>query len=371
MATERVTVDNGESASLVCSALGNPTPNITWVRPFGEANLRRNNSSRGILATGLGEARLLVDWVSREDTGVYHCIASSVVSTSKPVASLIIVNQAPWSPATRQRNMVISADDNYWDADYGHGQSWAPEGGRGRLECRVRASPRPTFTWSTDTGQSIMTDTKYTIKEPRLVDGIVEWESVLEVKRVSHKDYINYTCTATNKEGLFSTILSLKPPATPDVPEHFTLVNVTSTTAMFVWKRQTDERKPEGYTIKYWTSGARDYKFLNISGVNISSAFIAGLSPGTDYYFTIQGYNTHGKSQFSSPPTLVMTLLGAAESAISSSTSNGLGGDDANSKVPRLILFIMTLAGTALLALNMAIIACFVRRRSHMNNNRA
>ncbi|XP_069938167.1 uncharacterized protein, partial [Cherax quadricarinatus] len=49
------------------------------------------------------------------------------------------------------------------------------------------------------------------------------------------------------------------------------------------------------------------------------------------------------------------------------------GSDEGNtsqgsSRVPRLILLIMTLTGAALLVLNISIIACFVRRRA-MNRN--
>lgn len=53
---------------------------------------------------------------------------------------------------------------------------------------------------------------------------------------------------------------------------------------------------------------------------------------------------------------------------MSSSSEGGEMGEGGGSRVPRLILLIMTLAGTALLALNMAIIACFVRRRTAQNN---
>lgn len=51
-----------------------------------------------------------------------------------------------------------------------------------------------------------------------------------------------------------------------------------------------------------------------------------------------------------------------------SSPSTGEGGGPRVIRVPRLLLLIMTLAGTALLALNMAIIACFVRRRAVHGN---
>lgn len=43
---------------------------------------------------------------------------------------------------------------------------------------------------------------------------------------------------------------------------------------------------------------------------------------------------------------------------------DGEGGGGGRWRAPRLILLIMSLTGAALLVLNVAIIACFVRRRS-------
>lgn len=46
----------------------------------------------------------------------------------------------------------------------------------------------------------------------------------------------------------------------------------------------------------------------------------------------------------------------------------GGGGGGGESRVPRLMVLIITLTGAALLALNVAIIGCFVRRRA-LNRN--
>lgn len=52
------------------------------------------------------------------------------------------------------------------------------------------------------------------------VDGVVEWMSVLEVRRVTEADYTHYTCTATNTQGKHTYTLALTPPVPPAPPTH-------------------------------------------------------------------------------------------------------------------------------------------------------
>lgn len=91
------------------------------------------------------------------------------------------------------------------------------------------------------------------------------------------------------------------------------------------------------------------------------------------YFFLFAQFSRASTSSSPPPPHPALFLCpplsvkfppapGAVESA--SSPSTGVGGGPRVIRVPRLLLLIMTLAGTALLALNMAIIACFVRRRA-------
>lgn len=52
---------------------------------------------------------------------------------------------------------------------------------------------------------------------------------------------------------------------------------------------------------------------------------------------------------------------------VASSSSGGGGGEDMP-RVPRLILLLTSLTGTALLVLNISIVVCFLRRRSMRRN---
>lgn len=51
--------------------------------------------------------------------------------------------------------------------------SWAGLGGSGRLVCRVRAAPAPSFTWTTHTGLTLQSGPKYTIHDPQVTKPIL------------------------------------------------------------------------------------------------------------------------------------------------------------------------------------------------------
>lgn len=51
----------------------------------------------------------------------------------------------------------------------GSHSSWAEMGGTGRLVCRVRAAPMPTFVWSSSSDLILLNSDKYTIHEPQVI----------------------------------------------------------------------------------------------------------------------------------------------------------------------------------------------------------
>ncbi|XP_064078820.1 nephrin-like isoform X1 [Macrobrachium nipponense] len=87
LASKRVTVDEDGSTSVLCSAVGNPAPNVTWFRQDQYSSIRE------ILTWGINEARLPIQYASRSDTGFYYCLASNVVATSAPVKTAVVVTR--------------------------------------------------------------------------------------------------------------------------------------------------------------------------------------------------------------------------------------------------------------------------------------
>ncbi|KAG7171402.1 Nephrin-like 17, partial [Homarus americanus] len=361
---DRVKVEEGDRVSTKCSAAGNPVPHLTWTKN----PIHSPNSSGVALGVGVGVARLVIESATRSDTGVYFCHAHNVVASAPPAKTYVVVEQA-----------VTAADDINESEN-----SWAAVGESGRLLCRVRAAPPPTFVWRNQGGLNLLNSDKYTIHEPELVDDLVVWSSVLEIKDVEPQDYATYRCTANNQLGTQNLLFTLNPPARPHPPINFTVSKVAGGEVWLSWTPNLDGGAPSGYTLKYRPSGSLVYQYMEVPGGGTSTARVTGLTPATEYTVAIQARNHHGRSHFVSR-SIVTLLARSGDSTIMQDVADTSGKlpvgsgnprteDDSNSteeggsRVPRLILLIMTLTGAALLALNISIIACFVRRRA-MNRN--
>ncbi|XP_064104350.1 hemicentin-1-like [Macrobrachium nipponense] len=233
MAPKRVTVDEGGSTVIACSAIGNPTPNVTW---FTHNN---NSSVREVLSWGVSEARLLIDFVTRADTGFYRCLATNVVGTSKPVKTAVVVTQAP-----------EPLEEEPFRDDLPN-RPWAKLGGTGRLECFVKAAPAPNFRWTINEDRVLFNSRKYFVRGPHLIDGLAEWSSVLEIRSVTDKDYTTYTCTASNYMGTLTSNHTLGPAIPPLQAYNLSVVSVMGTTAFTHLDSPSQGTTPSGYTLRY------------------------------------------------------------------------------------------------------------------------
>ncbi|KAK7069629.1 hypothetical protein SK128_021259, partial [Halocaridina rubra] len=333
-AAERVTVDEYGSTSVVCSAVGNPSPNITWFKQ------EDNTSAKEMLSWGINEARLIIESASRATTGFYRCQASNVVATKPPISTAVVVTQAP---------EPLSEEDKDEEEFM---RPWAKIGGTGKLECLVQAAPAPNYRWSIHEDRVLFNSRKYFIKLPQLVDGLVEWSSVLEIRNITEKDYTTYTCTVTNSRGSYVFNHTLGPPVPPNPPQTLNVTSVMGSTAILSWVPSDQGTTPEGYILTYRQKQKEKYEQLEINGEDRSKAKVQNLAPGVLYEFTIQAYNEQGRSEHTLPP-VQFTVPGVVEEVASSSSQP---------RVPRLTLLLMSLTGVALLVLNISIIICFVKR---------
>lgn len=96
-----------------------------------------------------------------------------------------------------------------------------------------------------------------------------------------------------------------------------------------------------------------------------AEATLDDLAPGRSYSVRLLASSEEGTSLPSAP--LAITLPGGEAEGIIGGVMVASGGFAGIWRAPRLLLLIMAVTGSALLALNLAIIVCFVKRRNREN----
>ena len=82
LSSSQLTVNESTTASLLCSASGNPAPQITWSRENGVLPTNRTK----VTAEGL----MQIDHARLEDAGKYKCVARNILGKKKEVTSLVV-----------------------------------------------------------------------------------------------------------------------------------------------------------------------------------------------------------------------------------------------------------------------------------------
>lgn len=78
----QVTVNEGNTAALFCSATGNPAPQLSWVRVDGSLPSDRIK----VTSDGL----MQIDDVRLEDAGKYKCMARNILGKDENAANLVV-----------------------------------------------------------------------------------------------------------------------------------------------------------------------------------------------------------------------------------------------------------------------------------------
>ncbi|XP_078380224.1 uncharacterized protein LOC144663168 [Oculina patagonica] len=154
-----MTVDEGQTAVLSCSADGHPTPRITWSKASSSLPVGRHAVESG--------GALIVKSVKPEDDGVYSCRAENVLGSVSASAKLT-VQFAP--------EVSLSSD-----------RLVAEEEQTITIACSVTGQPKPNITWSNSNGS--------------LPDGTTEKNGILKIYNASRKESGIYQCKAENILG--------------------------------------------------------------------------------------------------------------------------------------------------------------------------
>ncbi|XP_068246387.1 lachesin-like [Palaemon carinicauda] len=172
-----VTVPDGESVTLTCTAKGYPEPKIVWRRAKGEKIIQKpGKRERTKVETVLGPY-LNLTRVNRKQMGAYLCIAQNEVPPA--VMKTIKVNVA-FAPSIQVPNQLVGSPLN---SDL-------------MLSCHVEAYPKPITFWKKNNNEIMIIDgPKYKVRE---TTESYHTNMTLVIRDLKKEDIGTYTCVARN-----------------------------------------------------------------------------------------------------------------------------------------------------------------------------
>ncbi|XP_065583474.1 nephrin-like, partial [Artemia franciscana] len=103
-------------------------------------------------------------------------------------------------------------------------------------------------------------------------------------------------------------------------------------------------------------------KYADVYPSNATDSALSGLKLGTEYLFSIISWNELGEGNYT---TDIVRARTSTEVPVTAVKSRGYDASTApSSGIPKVIVIAITIVGTALLVLNVVLIACFVKRRN-------
>ncbi|XP_069180503.1 nephrin isoform X2 [Procambarus clarkii] len=331
----------GESVTLVCRVDARPDPDISWGRQgynFARTEHKKHLSENVVEMT--------IKNVTTEDTGIFTCRAKNEVGEEATANTTIVVKHKP----------IIDKSAKY--------QKAAAEAGRSaRLTCRASGAPYVHFTWYTRDNTPIEPaiyarfDNRYIVEDTKLVDELVTYESVLLVKNITNKDYGFFECQAQNPLGSSRSAIHLDGTSKPDTPLDLKVVNFTHNSVDVQWTPSFDGGLPQKFRVRFHITDTNRYQYTDVYPENATSFTVTGLALGTGYSFGVLAYNDKGVSEYTKADVQAVTSSTAPATDTPPTVAPG-------ARVSGLIVVIITLVGAALLVLNVALVACFVKRRA-------
>lgn len=155
--SEDRTVSTGDLVTLNCTAVGSPTPNITWTR-----------LSDGSVVT------MPLTIISEEDVGGYRCTADNGIGSAATREVFISLSNPP---------KIIKPQTATWKVEAGETVT---------IECFANGSPSPSYEWTNAAGALVSRD-KY-----------------LRLHNVDGSAAGSYTCTAKNSLGSDSFTITIQ-----------------------------------------------------------------------------------------------------------------------------------------------------------------
>ncbi|CAD5122650.1 DgyrCDS11058 [Dimorphilus gyrociliatus] len=267
----------GDTISIPCEATGDPTPTIKWQKQNGQLDPEKKL---------IEDSRLVITYLSMDDSGYYECEASNEVATIVTTTLLIVEVSSPH----RARNISIKTTENTanvkwlpaFDSDYAKRQDyfiWYREIEKNTKQNWTTIAVPDDYT--SLLVENLKSDTRYEfviLSRNSLGNGLFSERHLVKTK--GSKRHI------TKTEVYPSAAIAIPPPGPrPDSPRNLTIKNLGDTLEIR-WLPPRNLTVPVQYYIVYFRTVG---KFDDLSGpINNGTSFEwKGFSRGAKYRFKV------------------------------------------------------------------------------------
>uniref|UniRef100_A0A0N5ALN6 Myosin light chain kinase, smooth muscle n=1 Tax=Syphacia muris TaxID=451379 RepID=A0A0N5ALN6_9BILA len=186
------TVIAGSEIKLKCRVIGNPDPQVVWMKDGEQLSTSRRITLRFIED---GYCLLLISNVNSSDTGIYLCSAKNVVGVDSTQAMLTVADE---TGPDRHLVTADSKEKRYLKPEFVRVPSSIIESSEGstvKLIARAVGQPMPLITWKKDGKEITRGNPLYETRVTPI------GESVLIISCVTVKTAGIFACCASNSEG--------------------------------------------------------------------------------------------------------------------------------------------------------------------------
>ncbi|XP_072035575.1 uncharacterized protein [Amphiura filiformis] len=262
------TKTEGDEVTLSCVVKAMPQPDsfVQWVRD--------GNTIGGVFDNEAGRLLLHIASVTKEDAGLYKCVADNGFgSDSTEELPLNVL----YKPVLIQRNLM--------------GMVVLKRGSRVSLNVTIQSNPQAVITWSSPSGSvpahgNDAYELDSTAKQDDIRGAVVDSSLVIKTSS-STTDVGKFVCTATNSKGTLDISFDIDVAAIPSAPSSLKLVSSTSDSLTLEW--MSDDQDDDQW---FWvTCGDIDAK--KHTGQNMAYT-ATGLESNTPYSCEVYGQNDAG-----------------------------------------------------------------------------
>eukprot|EP00058_Branchiostoma_floridae_P015952 XP_002601440.1 hypothetical protein BRAFLDRAFT_281312 [Branchiostoma floridae] len=266
-------VEKGRMATLLCSASGNPDPEITWFKDMSpvdmtDPRIRLIDSACFVIYFKTGA--LQIEDSKEEDQGKYECVATNGEGSRYSSQANLYVRVRRVPP----RFSITPTDVEVMP------------GGNVNVTCVAVGAPMPFVKWRK--GAEDLTDE----------DDMPIGRNVLQLLNV--RESANYTCVAMSILGVIEHNAQVMVKALPKPPDQPTVKQMTDSSVTLEWT-DGENREPMLSYVVQWKVFASTVDYDEAREVTSRRYTVQGLQPYTEYEFRVSAVNNIGQGAPSEP----------------------------------------------------------------------